>query len=112
MFHRYDVTGTQAELDEYTKSAQFVAHPRHNEKTGGPQFVTMYIDLMSDSLPWYKKRDGNYTLDSTETNKQVAKLEAAAALGSKVENAFANALVAKIMGGQVDKKVTNAVFAD
>jgi hypothetical protein len=112
LFHRYDVTGTQAELDEYTKSAQFVAHPRHNEKTGGPQFVTMYIDLMSDSLPLYKKRDGNYTLDSTETNKQVAKLEAAAALGSKVENAFANALVAKIMGGQVDKKVTNAVFAD
>ena len=112
LFHRYDVTGTQAELDEYTKSAQFVAHPRHNEKTGGPQFVTMYIDLMSDSLPLYKKRDGNYTLDSTETNKQVAKLEAAAALGSKVENAFANALVAKIMGGQVDQKVTNAVFAD
>lgn len=112
LFHRYDVTGTQAELDEYTKSAQFVAHPRHNEKTGGPQFVTMYIDLMSDSLPLYKKRDGNYTLDSTETNKQVAKLEAAAALGSKVENAFANALVAKIMGGQVDKKVTNTVFAD
>ena len=112
LFHRYDVTGTQAELDEYTKSAQFVAHPRHNEKTGGPQFVTMYIDLMSDSLPLYKKRDGNYTLDSTETNKQVAKLEAAAALGSKVENAFANALVAKIMGGQVDKKVSNAVFAD
>jgi hypothetical protein len=112
LFHRYDVTGTQAELDGYINSPQFKEHPRHNEKTGGPQFVTMYIDLMSDSLPLYKKRDGNYTLDSTETNKQVAKLEAAAALGSKVENAFANALVAKIMGGQVDQKVTNAVFAD
>jgi len=112
LFHRYDVSGTEAEINEYINSPQFKAHPRHNEKTGGPQFVTMYIDLMSDSLPLYKKRDGNYTLDSTETNKQVAKLEAAAALGSKVENAFANALVAKIMGGQVDQKVTNAVFAD
>ena len=112
LFHRYDVSGTEAELSEYTNSAQFKEHPRYNEKTGGPQFVTMYIDLMSDSLPLYKKRDGNYTLDSTETNKQVAKLEAAKAMGSRVEQAFANALVSKMLGGQVDKSVANAVFAD
>ena len=112
LFHRYDVSGTEAELSEYTNSAQFKEHPRYNEKTGGPQFVTMYIELMSDSLPLYKKRDGNYTLDSTETNKQVAKLEAAKAMGSRVEQAFANALVSKMLGGQVPTKVSDAVFAN
>ena len=112
LFHRYDVTGTQAELDEYINCPQFKEHPRHNESTGAPQFVTMYMDAFNDVLPLYKKQNGNYTLDSTESNKNVAKLEALRGMSLAMESMFAQSLVAKMLGGQVPTKVSDAVFAN
>ena len=96
-FHRYNITGTKAEIKEYTNSPQFKAHPRHSA-TGQPQFVTMFMDALKDKLPLYKKQDGNYTLDGSETRKDLGRAEMLEQASPALAAKFADTLVSKISG--------------
>ena len=97
-FHRYNITGTAEELKEYTESAQFKAYPRNNPVTGQPQLVTMYMDALKDTLPLYKKQDGNFTLDGSETRKDLARAQALDTVSPSLGAKFAERLVDKIAG--------------
>jgi hypothetical protein len=110
LFHLYDLSGPADEMEDYINSPQFKQWPIRNAQ-GLPQFKTMYIDPLRDELPLYKKQDGNYTLNSSETNKQVAKLEALRGISSTLEAQYATRLVDN-MTGQVSQKLSNALFGN
>ena len=76
IFHIYNVTGTPAELEDYKNSPNFKAYPRYGDN-GEIQFFTNYIS-MKDEVVMIKKKDGNYTLDQSEENKAIARLNAIA----------------------------------
>jgi hypothetical protein len=97
-FHRYNVSGTKAELKEFTSSKQFKAYPRNCAKTGAPQIVTMYMDALRDELPVYKKQDGNFTLDGSETRKDLTRAEMLEQQSPALANKFADRVMAKISG--------------
>ena len=99
-FHRYNVNGTKAELKEFTSSKQFKAYPRNCAKTGAPQIVTMYMDALRDELPVYKKQDGNFTLDGSETRKDLTRAEMLEQQSPALANKFADRVMAKISGVQ------------
>jgi hypothetical protein len=110
VFHLYDLSGPADEMEDYINSPQFKQYPVRNS-AGLPQFRTMYIDALNDELPLYKKQDGNYTLDVTETNKQVAKLDALRNISPALEAQYATRLVDN-MTGQVSQKLSNALFGN
>jgi len=97
-FHRYNVSGTKEELKEFTSSEQFKAYPRNCAKTGAPQIVTMYMDALRDELPVYKKQDGNFTLDGSETRKDLTRAEMLEQQSPALANKFADRVMAKISG--------------
>ena len=99
-FHRYNVNGTKAELKEFTSSKQFKAYPRNCAKTGAPQIVTMYMDALRDELPVYKKQDGNFTLDGSETRKDLTRAEMLEQQSPALASKFADRVMAKISGVQ------------
>tara|TARA_B100000900_G_scaffold412154_1_gene433354 strand:- start:3081 stop:3515 length:435 start_codon:yes stop_codon:yes gene_type:complete len=99
-FHRYNVSGTKAELKEFTSSEQFKAYPRNCAKTGAPQIVTMYMDALRDELPVYKKQDGNFTLDGSETRKDLTRAEMLEQQSPALASKFADRVMAKISGVQ------------
>jgi hypothetical protein len=105
-FHRYTITGSKEELKEYTNSPQFKAYPRTHPVTGQPQLVTMYMDALKDELPLYKKQDGNFTLDGSETRKDLARASALDAVSPSLGAKFAERLVDKVAG-----KLNNATIA-
>ena len=105
-FHRYTITGSKEELKEYTSSPQFKAYPRTHPVTGQPQLVTMYMDALKDELPLYKKQDGNFTLDGSETRKDLARASALDAVSPSLGAKFAERLVEKVAG-----KLNNATIA-
>ena len=96
VFHIYSIVGTKEELAEYVNSPQFKKYPRNNKITGAPQLVTMYMDPLRDELPLYKKDNGDFTLDGSETRKDVSRIEALAKISPAMESAFASELVKKI----------------
>lgn len=93
VFHVYSIVGTKDELKEFTSSPQFKKYPRNNKVTGAPQLVTMYMDPLRDELPLYKKDNGDFTLDGSETRKDVSRIEALAKISPAMESAFATKLV-------------------
>ena len=97
-FHVYSISGTKEELKEYTSSPQFKAYPRTNPVTGQPQLITMYMDALQDVLPLYKKQDGNFTLDGSETRKDLARASALDAVSPSLGAKFAERLVDKLAG--------------
>ncbi len=99
-FHRYNISGTKAELKEFTSSEQFKAYPRNCAKTGAPQIVTMYMDALRDELPVYKKQDGNFTLDGSETRKDLTRAEMLEQQSPALASKFADRVMAKISGVQ------------
>ncbi len=99
-FHRYNVSGTKEELKEFTSSEQFKAYPRNCAKTGAPQIVTMYMDALRDELPVYKKQDGNFTLDGSETRKDLTRAEMLEQQSPALASKFADRVMAKISGVQ------------
>ena len=99
-FHRYNVSGTKEELKEFTSSEQFKAYPRNCSKTGAPQIVTMYMDALRDELPVYKKQDGNFTLDGSETRKDLTRAEMLEQQSPALASKFADRVMAKISGVQ------------
>lgn len=96
-FHRYTINGTKAELKEFTSSKQFKAYPRHNA-LGQPQIVTLYMDALRDVLPVYKKQDGNFTLDQSETRKDLARAQALEQMSPQLASKFADSVMSKITG--------------
>lgn len=96
-FHIYTIKGSVAELKEYMNTPQFKTYPRKSP-TGEPQMHTMYMDAFRDELPLYKKQDGNYTLDQSETRKDVSRLEILEQTSSVLATAFANRLADKVFG--------------
>jgi hypothetical protein len=103
-FHIYTIKGTVEELKAYMSTPQFKTYPRKSP-TGEPQMHTMYMDALRDELPLYKKQDGNYTLDQSETRKDTARLEMLEQSSSVLATAFANRLADKVFGAG---KVSNA----
>ena len=96
-FHLYNVTGTKEELKDYVNSPQFKSYPVR-DKDGTPQFRTMYMDPLYDVLPLYKKQNGDYTLDGSESRKDISRMTALAGISKSLEEQFATRLVDKITG--------------
>lgn len=97
-FHLYNITGTPEEMKEYINNPQFKKYPVH-AADGTPQFRTQYMDALRDVLPLYKKQNGEYTLDGSETRKDVSRIDALAKISPALEKEFAGVLVQKITGG-------------
>jgi hypothetical protein len=111
-FHVYTIKGTAEELKQYVNSPQFKKYPRKSA-TGEPQLHTMYMDALRDELPLYKKPDGNYTLDQSETRKDTARLEMLEQTSSALASAFANRLADKVFGaGKVSSSTANAFIPE
>ena len=107
-FHIYTIKGTVAELKEYANTPQFKQYPRKSA-TGELQMHTMYMDAFNDELPLYKKQDGNYTLDQSETRKNLSRLEMLQDASPALASAFANRLADKVFGaGRVSSKQASA----
>jgi hypothetical protein len=105
-FHRYTITGTKEEIAEFKKSQQFKDYPRTNA-LGQPQIVTLYMDALRDVLPVYKKQDGNFTLDQSETRKDLARAEALEQVSPQLAGKFADTVMSRITG--VSQNAINAV---
>lgn len=103
-FHIYTVKGTVEELKAYMATPQFKKYPRKSA-TGEPQLHTMYMDALRDELPLYKKQNGDFTLDQSETRKDTSRLEMLEGVSSSLANAFASRLADKVFGAG---KVSNA----
>jgi hypothetical protein len=112
-FHIYTIKGTATELKAYMATPQFKKYPRKSD-AGEPQMHTMYMDALRDELPLYKKQDGNYTLDQSETRKDTARLELLSKQPSSVlATAFANRLADRVFGaGKVSSSVANAFIEE
>jgi hypothetical protein len=96
-FHIYNILGTVAELKEYASTPQFKKYPRKSV-TGQLQMHTMYMDALRDELPLYKKQNGDFTLDQSETRKDTSRLEMLEGVSSSLANAFASRLADKVFG--------------
>jgi hypothetical protein len=107
-FHIYTIKGTKEELKQFVNTKQFKQYPRKSA-TGEPQMHTMYMDALRDELPLYLKQDGNFTLDQSETRKDVARLEMLEQTSTVLATAFANKVAEKVFGaGKVSSKTANA----
>jgi hypothetical protein len=107
-FHIYTIKGAVEDIKQYVNSPQFKKYPRKSA-TGEPQMHTMYMDAFRDELPLYLKQDGNFTLDQSETRKDVARLELLEQTSSILATAFANRLADKVFGaGKVSAKSVSA----
>lgn len=93
-FYIFNVIGTPEEIAEYVNCPQFKQYPLHAED-GTPQFRTMYLPLM-DACPLYKKRDGNYTLDESEINDDLTRMNDDRVKGTALESMFAQKVASKI----------------
>lgn len=103
-FHIYTIKGTVEELKTYMSTPQFKKYPRKSP-TGEPQMHTMYMDALRDELPMYLKQNGDYTLDQSETRKEMSRLEILQGSSPAMATAFANRLADKVFGAG---KVSNA----
>ncbi|MEY4331548.1 MAG: hypothetical protein RLZZ196_286 [Bacteroidota bacterium] len=111
-FHIYTIKGTVEEIKQYINSPQFKQYPRKSA-TGEPQLHTMYMDAFRDELPLYLKQDGNFTLDQSETRKDVARLEMLEQTSSVLASAFANRLADKVFGaGKVSSSTANSFIPE
>ena len=60
----------------------------------------MYMDALRDELPVYKKQDGNFTLDGSETRKDLTRAEMLEQQSPALASKFADRVMAKISGVQ------------
>jgi hypothetical protein len=110
-FHIYTIKGTTAELKAYMATPQFKKYPRKSD-AGEPQMHTMYMDALRDELPLYKKQDGNYTLDQSETRKDTSRLELLQQSSTVLASAFANRLADKVFGAGRVSLATASAFIE
>jgi hypothetical protein len=107
-FHVYTITGSKEELKQYVNSPQFKEYPRKSA-TGEPQLHTLYMDALRDELPLYLKQNGNYTLNQSETRKDMSRLEMLEQSSPVLATAFANKVAEKVFGaGKVSSSTANA----
>jgi len=107
-FHVYTIKGSKEELKQYVNSSQFKKYPRKSA-TGEPQLHTMYMDALRDELPLYLKQDGSYTLNQSETRKDMSRLEMLEQTSPVLATAFANKVAEKVFGaGKVSSSTANA----
>ena len=107
-FHVYTIKGSKEELKQYVNSPQFKKYPRKSA-TGEPQLHTMYMDALRDELPLYLKQDGSYTLNQSETRKDMSRLEMLEQTSPVLATAFANKVAEKVFGaGKVSSSTANA----
>lgn len=109
-FHIYTIKGSTEDLKKFKDSPNQKQYPRASA-TGEPQMHTMYMDLLRDELPLYLKQDGNYTLDQSETRKDVARLGAMEKVSSAMATTFANRLADKVWGGKLSQSQVDAFTA-
>jgi len=93
-FYIFNVIGTPEEIAEYVNCPQFKQYPLHAQD-GTPQFRTMYLPLM-DTCPLYKKQDGNFTLDESEINDDLTRMNDDRVKGTALESMFAQKVASKI----------------
>jgi len=110
-FHLYNVYGSAEEMQDYINSPQFKKHSIY-AADGTPQFRTMYMDALRDELPLYKKQDGNYTLNGSESRKDISRIEALAKISPALETQFASRVLDNVMGPVASNKAVNALFAE
>ena len=111
-FHIYTITGNTAELKLYADTKQFKAYPRKSA-TGELQMHTMYMDALRDILPMYKKQNGDYTLDQSETRKEMSRLEILQGRSPAMATQFASRLADKVFGaGKTTSTVANAFIQE
>ena len=111
-FHIYTIQGTVAELKLYADTKQFKAYPRKSA-TGELQMHTMYMDALRDVLPLYKKQNGDYTLDQSETRKEMSRLEILQGSSPAMATQFASILADKVFGaGKTTSTVANAFIQE
>lgn len=111
-FHVYTIKGSKEELKQYVNTPQFKQYPRKSA-TGEPQMHTMYMDAFRDELPLYLKQDKNYTLDQSETRKDLSRLEMLEQVSPTIASAFANKLADKVFGaGKVSSSTANAFMSE
>ena len=107
-FHVYTIKGSKEELKQYVNTKQFKQYPRKSA-TGEPQLHTMYMDALRDELPLYLKQDGSYTLNQSETRKDMSRLEMLEQSSPVLATAFANKVAEKVFGaGKVSSSTANA----
>jgi hypothetical protein len=107
-FHIYTIKGTKEELKQFVNTKQFKQYPRKSA-TGEPQMHTMYMDALRDELPLYLKQNGNYTLNQSETRKDMSRLEMLEQSSPVLATAFANKVAEKVFGaGKVSSSTANA----
>jgi hypothetical protein len=111
-FHIYTITGNTAELKLYANTKQFKAYPRKSA-TGELQMHTMYMDALRDVLPMYLKQNGDYTLDQSETRKEMSRLEILQNSSPAMATQFASRLADKVFGaGKTTSTVANAFIQE
>lgn len=111
-FHIYTITGNTAELKLYANTKQFKAYPRKSA-TGELQMHTMYMDALRDVLPMYLKQNGDYTLDQSETRKEMSRLEILQGSSPAMATQFASRLADKVFGaGKTTSTVANAFIQE
>ena len=111
-FHIYTIKGTVEELKTYMSTPQFKAYPRKSP-TGEPQMHTMYMDALRDELPLYKKQNGDYTLDQSESRKEMSRLEILQGSSPAMATQFASRLADKVFGaGKTTSTVANAFIQE
>ena len=111
-FHIYTITGNTEELKLYANTKQFKAYPRKSA-TGELQMHTMYMDALRDVLPMYKKQNGDYTLDQSETRKEMSRLEILQGSSPAMATQFASRLADKVFGaGKTTSTVANAFIQE
>jgi len=107
-FHIYTIKGSAAELKQFVNTKQFKQYPRKSA-TGEPQLHTLYMDALRDELPLYLKQNGNYTLNQSETRKDMSRLEMLEQSSPVLATAFANKVAEKVFGaGKVSSSTANA----
>ena len=109
-FHIYTIKGSTEDLKKFKDSPNQKKWPR-TSTTGEPQMHTMYMDLLRDELPLYLKQDGNYTLDQSETRKDVARLGAMEKVSTVMATTFATRLADKVWGGKPSQAQVDAFIA-
>ena len=111
-FHIYTISGNTEELKLYANTKQFKAYPRKSA-TGELQMHTMYMDALRDVLPMYKKQNGDYTLDQSETRKEMSRLEILQGSSPAMATQFASRLADKVFGaGKTTSTVANAFIQE
>lgn len=106
-FHIYTIKGSAEDLKKFINSPNQKQYPRKSA-TGEPQMHTMYMDLLRDELPLYLKQDGNFTLDQSETRKDVARLSAMEKVSQQMATTFATRLADKVFSGKPSRTQLDA----